>query len=206
MPSNPTIKEIAAACNVSIATVSKAMNDLPGIGRDTAKRVKEMAAKMGYSPNFAARALKTNRSNNIGVLFMNDKYGGLKHMHLACILDSIKNTAEESGYDLSFINGKIDGKEMTYLDHCKYRNYDGVIICTVDYYAPEVVELVSSDIPVVTIDYIFDGCGAVVSDNEKGMRDLTKYIIKQGHKKIAFIHGETSVVTRYRVASFLKYM
>lgn len=72
---------------------------------------------------------------------------------------------------------------MSYLEHCRYRNVDGVVIANVDFTKEEVVELVESDIPVVTIDHVFNNCLAVVSDNIKGIRELTEYVISMGHKK-----------------------
>jgi LacI family transcriptional regulator len=57
-----SIKDIASQCGVSAATVSKALNDRPDIGEATKERVRRAAAELGYHPNSAARALKTNRS------------------------------------------------------------------------------------------------------------------------------------------------
>ena len=93
---------------------------------------------------------------------------------------------------------------MSFLEHCKYRNCDGVVIANVDFMDPTVTELVNSDIPVVTIDYLFDDRSAVVSDNVQGMHDLLSYVYSMGHRRIAFIHGELTAVTRSRLASFHK--
>ncbi len=60
-----TLKEIAKACDVSVASVSKALNNATDIGAETAERIRRVAREMGYHPNAAARALKTNRSHNI---------------------------------------------------------------------------------------------------------------------------------------------
>ena len=63
----------------------------------------------------------------------------------------------------------------------------------------------NSEIPVVTIDYVHHNCTAVTSNNIQGMEDLVKYIYSQGHRKIAYIHGqEGSSVTRDRLASFYR--
>ena len=95
---------------------------------------------------------------------------------------------------------------MSYLEHCRYRNVDGVVIANVDFTKEEVVELVESDIPVVTIDHVFNNCPAVVSDNIKGIRELTEYVISMGHEKIAYIHGQQNSVTKVRLASFYRTM
>ena len=63
-----SMKDIAKRCGVSVATVSKALNGQPDIGEETRKRIAEVAKEMGYMTNAAARALKTNRTYNLGVL------------------------------------------------------------------------------------------------------------------------------------------
>ena len=72
-----SIKDIAAVCGVSIATVSKALNDHKDVSETTKRTVQETAKKMGYFPNSQARALKTNRTYNIGVLFTEQTNSGL---------------------------------------------------------------------------------------------------------------------------------
>lgn len=200
-----SMKDISAACGVSIATVSKALNNHRDIGEDTKAHIREVAKKMGYFPNSSARALKTNRTFNLGVLFVDEAQSGLTHDYFSYVLDSFKRKAEEEGYDITFINCSKSGKnKRTYLEHCKYRGFDGVMIACVDFYDPEVTELVQSDIPVVTIDHLFHNRIAIISDNIKGMRDLLTYIYEMGHRRIAYIHGVASSVTQSRLSSFYK--
>lgn len=198
-----SLKDISAVCGVSIATVSKALNDHRDISIETKERIRQVAKDMGYSPNSAAKALKTNRTYNLGVLFVDDNQSGLTHDYFAHVLDSFKRTAEENGYDITFINGsKERSLRMSYLEHSRYRGFDGVVIACINFYDPEVVELVGSDIPIVTIDHVFNNRISIISDNVKGMRDLLTYIYEQGHRKIAYIHGANSSVTQNRLCSF----
>lgn len=199
-----SMKDIATACNVSIATVSKALNDHSDIGKETKDKIKETARMLGYFPNSSARTLKTKRSYNLGVLFMDEAQSGLTHNYFAHVLNSIKQAAEASGYDITFLNGSKQRRDgMTYLEHCKYRGLDGVIIACVNFDDPEVLELVQSQIPLVTIDHIFNDCISVMSNNAKGMEDLLRYVASMGHKKVAYIHGnDNSSVTKSRVSSF----
>ena len=67
-----SLKDIAQRCGVSTATVSKALHDQKDIGAETKNRIKKIAKEMGYLPNAAARVLKTNESNNIGVLYFDE--------------------------------------------------------------------------------------------------------------------------------------
>lgn len=106
---------------------------------------------------------------------------------------------------MTFLNASKNRKNrMTYLEHCRYRGFDGVMIANVDFYDPEVEELVKSDIRLVTIDHLFHDRAVIVSDNVRGMRELFTYIYEQGHRRIAYIHGASSAVTKSRISSFLK--
>jgi LacI family transcriptional regulator/LacI family purine nucleotide synthesis repressor len=194
------MKDISIACGVSIATVSKALHNHSDIGEETKEKINRVAKELGYFPNSQARALKTNRTGNLGVLFMDEAKSGLTHDFFAYVLDSFKRYVESKGYDLTFINSSRS--QMTYLEHCRYRGFDGVMIACVDFSDPQVEELVNSDIPLVTVDHIFPNRIAIVSDNRKGMKDLLHYIYQQGHRRIAYIHGADSAVTAARLASF----
>lgn len=199
------MKDISRVCGVSIATVSKALNGHKDIGEATRTHIRQVAKQMGYFPNSAAKALKTNRTHNLGVLFSDDAESGLTHDYFAHVLDSFKNTAEEKGYDITFINNSSSRHQrMSYLEHARYRSFDGVVIACVNFDDPEVEELVKSDIPIVTIDHLFDNRSTIISDNVKGMRDLVAYIYEMGHRKIAYIHGADSAVTQSRLSSFYK--
>ena len=200
-----SLKDISKACGVSVATVSKALNDHSDISKETKERVREIADKLGYHPNAAAQALKTNRTNNIGVLFVDEANSGLTHDYFSHVLDSFKKKAEQEGFDITFINAdRSRENRMSYLSHAIYRGFDGVMIACVDFSDPQVDELIKSNIPVVTIDYMYINRISIVSDNVKGMRDLTTYIYENGHRKIAYIHGLESAVTQSRLASFYK--
>lgn len=198
-----SMKDIAQRCGVSVATVSKALNGQPDIGPETRERIRQAAEKMGYVTNSAARALKANRTYNIGILFVDEQNSGLSHEYFSSVLESLKVEAERQGYDVTFINRNV-GRRTTYLQHCLYRGVDGVIIASVDFSDPQVLELVNSDLPVVTIDHIFNNRLAVVSDNVQGMEALVRYAYSQGHRRIAFIHGERTAVTENRLTGFYR--
>lgn len=200
-----SLKDIAKTCGVSTATVSKALNGHKDIGDETRAKIHQTAKEMGYIPNAAAKSLKTKHTKNIGVLFADEAQSGLTHDFFANVLDAFKREVERQGYDLTFINSSKDRpNRMTYLEHSRYRRFDGVVIAVIDFDDPEVKELVSSDIPIVTIDHSFNNKTAVVSDNVAGMKELLTYIYSKGHRKIAYIHGADSAVTKQRLSSFYK--
>ena len=195
-----SLKDIAKACGVSAATVSKALNGQLDVSEKTRLKIKEAAARLGYMPNASARALKTKHTCNLGILFADDRNSGLTHDYFSAIIESFKKTAEKKGYDITFLNTSLP--ERSYYEHCRYRGLDGVVIACIDFDQPDVQELIKSDLPVVTIDRIFDGKPAVVSDNVGGMTALMEYICSCGHRKIAYIHGHDSSSTRNRLIGY----
>ncbi len=198
------IKDIAAKCGVSVATVSKALNHSSEISEKTTAFIIKTANDMGYIANSNARSLKTNRSYNLGLLYVDPSHSGLEHEYFSTILNSIKSEAEFHGYDVTFISNKIGGSKKSYLTHARYRGCDGVILVSADFKDPEVISLVESDMPTVTIDHSFHNHTSIMSDNISGLDEIVKYVNAQGHKKIAYIHGEDTTVTQQRLASFYK--
>ena len=199
-----SMKDIARKCGVSVATVSKALNGQQDIGRETREKIRRTADEMGYMTNASARALKTSRSYNIGVLFVDPMHGGLAHEYFSAVLDSIRVESERCGYDITFINCNVGRRRTSYLQHCLYRGMDGVVVASVDFTDPMVLELIHSGLPVVTIDHMFNGRMAVISDNVAGMEALTRYVIGKGHRDLAFIHGERTTVTESRLTGFFR--
>ena len=102
-----SMRDIAEKCSVSVATVSKALNNHSDISEETRKKIRQTASDMGYYPNSAARALKTNRSYNIGVLMNDRAHSGLTHEYFSAVLEGVKVESESRGYDITFINKNL---------------------------------------------------------------------------------------------------
>lgn len=198
-----TIKELSARCGLSVSTVSKALNDYPDVSEETKALVRAAAQELGYHPNAIARGLKLGRSFSLGVLYEPDA-GGFTHSFFSPVLEAFKAEAERRGYDITFVTHDIGRTPMTYLEHCRYRNVDGVCLVCADFYAAEVAELATSDIPCVTIDHAFNNRSCVMSENVQGMQLLVRYAAEQGHRKIAFLHGQRSSVTENRITGYYR--
>lgn len=194
-----TIKTIAEKCGLSVAAVSKALNGRPGISPERAEFVRKTAQEMGYCANSAAQMLKTNRSHNIGILFENR----LAHEFFSIMLEEIRDTVEARGYDITLLSGQPWNNAGVY-EHAQYRKCDGVIIVQAGWDSDGVQRLAEGDIPVVSIDHIYHGRTAVVSDNVGSMQEIVNYLHRRGHTRIAFIHGEDGDVTRQRLAGFYR--
>ncbi len=192
-----TLKDIATLCNVSVATVSRALNGQSDVNGATAKRIRRIAQEMGYLPNAAARALKTNRSYNIGILYEDE----IHHEYFSLLINSIRNAAEKKGYDITFLHKSTN---TTYYEHAKYRGLDGVVILQAAFHSPEIIQLAGSDLPCVAIDYEYECCSCVISDHPSSMSQLVRYAFDKGHRKIAFVHGQAGYITEQRVNAFYK--
>ena len=201
-----SMKDISSRCHVSVATVSKALNNRGDISDETKERICQVAKELGYLPNSSARALKTNRTYNIGVLFVDKANCGLTHSYFSHVLDSFRRGAEEEGYDITFISQHAGKNKLSYYEHSKYRGVDGVVIACVDFEDEAILELVNSEIPVVTIDYSFHNKSSILSDNVTGMEEIVQYVVSMGHRDIAYIHGADSGVTEHRLRSFYRTM
>lgn len=139
-------------------------------------------------------------TNRLGILYAEESGRGLTHPFFAPILNAVKEEAAAHGYDITFIR-----QQDSYADRC--HGVDGVCLVCVDFAAPQIRALVTSGIPCVTVDHIFKGTPAVLSDNETGVRKLVEYALSRGHRRIAFVHGHNnSVVTRARIQQFMNTM
>ena len=199
-----SMKDIALACGVSVATVSKALNGQQDIGEATRQRVLSAAKELGYTANAAARALKTNRTYNIGILFSDLSNQGFMHEYFASALTSFRLEAERCGYDITFISSSLGPDNTGYLQHARYRQVDGVAVICADFLDPRVQELILSDLPVVTLDHAFNNRTAVLSDNMNGLEQLVRYVYSRGHRRIVYIRGNDTAVTESRMTGFYR--
>ena len=194
------LKDIAEACGVSIATVSRSLSKTEVDSNSMAALIRRTAREMGYVPNAAAVTLKTSRSNNIGILYEDQ----MDHEYFSSLLDDLRSEAGKRGYDITLIGSRGGWGESNYLEHARRRNLDGVIVIQADFDSAEVIRLASSVMPTVVIDHAYDGCDCVSSDNRESMAQIVRYAWGRGHQRIALITGEQGAVTRERLSGFYK--
>lgn len=186
-----TIKDIAKIANVSKATVSKVLNNYPGVKEETRENIIKIMKQHNYWPNSIARSLSANKSYTIGIF----DPGNLNNFFFREVFEGIESVLGEKGYDiLYFTNKKWDDLwvNFSYKEKCKNRNVDGVLMMgfgKVD--ISQFDKLLESDIPTVFIDLDLVGRNAsyVTSDNINGAKTAVKYLNNLGHKRIALIMG-----------------
>lgn len=206
MKDNVSLKDIARICNVSISTVSKALNDRNDIGSEKKEEIQRVARELNYVPNYMASTLKSKRTRNIGVLFSEKTGTGLTHEHFAKILNSFKETVEERGYTITFINVSNSPSRLSFMEQVKYMNFDGVFVACADYSAEEVKELFATDMPIVVVDHVLPKHINVASNQYGDMRRMMQFVYDRGHRRIAYIHGGMSEVTTGRLEAYKSFM
>ena len=145
----------------------------------------------------------SDRRFSLGILFQDNADCGLTHDFFAAILNGFKKEAENLGYEITFINTKKDKLHgETYYEHIKAKEYDGVAVICADMKDKDVIDVIESEVPVVTIDEAYNGVCSILSDNAQGIRNLVYYIAEMGHKKIAYIYGDMNTVTALRIKNF----
>jgi LacI family transcriptional regulator len=198
-----TLRDVATAAGVHPATASRALN--PGtrllVSEETAQRVTEAAARLGYRPNPVARSLRTRRSNTIGVLIPD-----LNNPLFPPIVRGIEDRLAEHGYVALIGNTDADlAKERLVFDQMRARHVDGFVLGTATAGSPILAEAAADDVPVVLMnrtspDYPFS---AVSADNEQGVRAAVAHLVALGHTRIGHIAGPQDASTATtRLAGF----
>lgn len=192
------IGDIAKATGFSVTTVSKALNNYSDISIKTKKIVRDKAKELGYIPNAHARSLVMKRSFTIGVILDDITGYGLEHPFFIGVIQEFRRAIEKKGYDMLLIANEIANSSVdSYLNHCRQRGVDGVLILCTDIKNPDVVELLDSQIPSVLFDMPGEDLNCVYSDHYSGARDAMNYLIGLGHRKIAHIYGDDITFAGY---------
>jgi LacI family transcriptional regulator len=202
------IKTIAQLSGVSIATVSKIINNYTDVSQDTRKRVMKIMEENGYRPSSSAKTLATKKSNLIGVVFAGKLNSELKHPFFINVIDSFKKQIGLFGFDvLLFSNEKFFDTKEDYLARCRHFHVDGCIIIAGDDIEPSVHQLAASDIPCVGLDIKFTGpnFSYIMSDNDKISSKVVEHFYMNGYRDIGFIGIERkSEVATIRENAFME--
>ena len=181
-----TIYDIARECGCSSATVSKVFNNSGNISAKKRHEILQTADRLGYIPNITARNLVNNKSNMVGVLLFVDRTLGLRHELFAEILNAFRMEMESRKYEIVLISEEASLWRGSLLGHCKALRLDGA----------------AGSIPIVGFEIPYENASNVESKNYEAGKKLTEYLLSLGHKKIAFIAGTDTCITRERVRGY----
>lgn len=189
-----TIYDIAEATGYSAPTVSKALNGQGSLSEETRQRILDKAKELGYEPNITARTLTTKKSHLIGVIY--DDTGmnmGFAHPLFSPVLTRFREKIEAAGYDIIFLSRHFN---MTYFSHANFRCIDGVIIINPATNTPaDFQDFIKTDLPCVSTNSVFEGIPTVITENVQSGYDAAEYLVKHGHKKIAYISAPVNGIS-----------
>jgi len=182
-----TMKEIAKRANVSINTVSRALNNREEISTLTKEKILKIAKELNYIPNHLAIGFRTAKTKILGVIIIDNS-----DPSFAVVLRGIQNIAEERGYHIILYNS--DGqyqKEAQAVKLLLGLRIMGLLINPTQASVEDILELKERGIPFVLLCRRIENVitNYVISDNEKGAYIATSYMVKKGYRQIAFLNA-----------------
>lgn len=179
--------DVAALAGVSQMTVSRVINDRPGVRDETRARVLAAMRELDYHPNVAARTLVTGRSKTLGVVsFDTTLYGP------ASMLYGIELAARAAGYFVSVASMRtLDRRSMREaVDRLREQAVDGVILIAPQTSAVEALETLAIDLPLVVVEGGYGGgAPAAAVDQYTGAARVTQHLLSLGHETVWHIAG-----------------
>jgi len=200
-----TIRDVASAAGVSTATVSRVLApDNQGyVAEKTRDKVVAAAEKLGYRMNFTARSLKRQSTMTIGVVFPE-----LANDFFMDVAEGIERELNAEGYTMllsSSLNSVEEEKKR--ISMLADRMVDGMLIIPAGSYGEHLQFLSDQGMPIVLVDRIVEGAelDGVTSDNEEGTFQLTRALLADGFRRIAFVGGEITLsAARERLSGFAR--
>ncbi len=198
------IKDVAKAAGVSIATVSRVLNNEKYVSKDVRDKVEKAAKALNYSPNLIAKSLVAKKTHLIGVIIPD-----ISASFFATILSSIEKSASEKDYNLLVCNINEDfEKEKKYLNMLKMLQVDGVLLLH-EKITDEIKNLMAHmGVPIVLCSLRIMGLDypAVNIDDFKAAYDAISYLASLGHKDIAYFGGNFDTINAgvYRYNAVVK--
>lgn len=183
-----TLRGIADELGVHVSTVSRVLNNPPGVraaSADTAIRIRQLADELGYRPNPHATSLRTSRSNLIGVLVPR-----LSDYVLATIYEGIEEAAEESGLS-TFVTNSLDdaANQVTRTDMLLSRLVDGLIFGDAHLDHTFLDSVADRGTPLVLVSRRSGSHPAVTCDDYLGGRIAAEHLLARGHRHVGVIAG-----------------
>lgn len=182
-----TLADVAARAGVSVMTVSRVVNERPGVGQRTRERVRQAIESLGYRPNIVARGLRAASSRTIGLIVPD-----VTNPYFPEIVRGAEDVAIEHGYTLLLANGIEDvARETESLRTFEDHLVDGVILCSPRLENQELYPLLERLRAAVLVNRRSDPryAGSVRIDHELGARMLLRHLHEVGCRRPAFLAG-----------------
>ena len=183
-----TLKDIARMADVAESTVSRALNDKPGVGRETKLKILKIAKENNYRPNQLARGLASKKTNMIAVILAEmDSPGNIE------IVKSIEKAAEKQGYQIILCNtNNREEKEKSYLSLLESNQVDGAIFIGGKLVGSHLLRAsFSQDNTIVLVNRLAEEnfFTSVLTDYSQGIYRAVEHLVEENFKKIALVCG-----------------
>lgn len=192
MARRPTIKDIARQAGVSESAVSFALNDRPGVSKDTRARIRRVAEELGWQPNSAARALSGERSGAVGLVLARPAHTlGVESFFLQ-LVSGIQEVLAAGRIALLFqVVDDLDAECAVYRRWWAERRVDGVIVVDPRTDDPRPALLEQLALPAVTVGETSppSTLSAVWADDAGTMAQVLDHLYGLGHRRIAHVAG-----------------
>ena len=188
-----TIYDVAKKAGVSIATVSRVINNNYPVKKETREKIEKVISELGYKPNEIARSLILKTTSNIGIVVP-----GLTNLFFPTIVEEINRTLRNKGFVISLFSTEGESEtEVKLIENIINRNMDGIIVIdpSVENLEKGFFEDLSKSIPIVIINANTSKyrCNFVSYDEEVGTKEAFDYLLKLGHENIVFVRGDKSL-------------
>jgi DNA-binding LacI/PurR family transcriptional regulator len=182
-PRAPRIRDVAERAGVGVGTVSRVLNDAPGVAHDTRRRVRAVMAELGYRPSTTARNLSLGRTHTLGVVAPFFTSPSVVER-----LRGIDDVVGASAYDLTLFNIEtVEQRRAALKRFARGDRVDGVIVISLPPTAAEIRALRRDGIPAVLVDVAQDGVPHVAIDDVAGGALAARHLLDCGHRRVAFI-------------------
>ncbi|MFC4596784.1 LacI family DNA-binding transcriptional regulator [Cohnella hongkongensis] len=187
-----TIKEVAELAGVSIATVSRMINQNGYVSKQAEQSIASAMEQLGYKP-LAARRMAVNSMPTIALILPD-----ITNLFFSELARAIEDVSQQKGYAVFFCNSDHqDHREIRYLDILRKRKIDGIIFASNYLTQQELDRLRQQQIPVVVLDRASDTskCTLIRSNNYEGAIMAVRHLLDTGCQKIAHIYGPPEIAT-----------
>jgi DNA-binding LacI/PurR family transcriptional regulator len=181
----PTIQDVALHADVAVGTVSRVINDSPGVKPATRQRVLTAIGELDYSPNLIARSMTSKRTGSVGVIvpFFTRPF-------FSEVLRAVEVTITQAGRELVLYNVQSNDQCDSYFRKLpKQRKVDGLLVISLYPDDATAARFRHAGLPAVLVDAYHPLLTSLVVDNDEGAYKAVKSLIEHGHRRIGFING-----------------
>ncbi|MDF2674945.1 MAG: LacI family transcriptional regulator [Clostridiales bacterium] len=197
-----SIKDIAAECNVSATTVSRALNGSKEISEETRNYILKVCEEKNYTPNLLARSLILKKTNMIGLIIPD-----ITNQYYSYVSKGVGTYLESLGYGVILCNlDRKKANEKMYINFLIQRMVDGIIMIPIEPDRKDYEPITARNIPLLLLDnYVYDlDVSFVSNDNYAGARKIIMHMINQGYRRIgAIIGGKDSSASNDRLKGYI---